>query len=520
MTSQPVLAFGPYRLDARDRSLTRDGNHVALGARALDVLAVLASADGQFVGKDALLDQVWSRVAVAENNLHAQISALRKALGDAAIVTVPGRGYRLALAGRAVGAAPLDVAPWEDMQAAKPSVAVLPFASLAGDAAEQYFAHGMAEELTTALGRIRSFLLIVPPVGAATAGGPADARQAARQLGVRYVVEGSVRSDAGKTRVLVRLAEAATGQLLWTERIEGTTDDVFALQDRVTARVAAAIAPRIIAAEIAHAQCRHPSRPRPYDLLLAALSQYGARTRAGTEGAIRLLRRAVVLDPGYALAHAHLANNLWWMIAHGWLHADDPIVGDMLVSAEAALALDPENPEVLLLVSVIICSCGNDLDGGIAKIECALDLNPYSAVAFRLLGVLQSYAGEPAAAFASLERADRLNPFNRGLMPNHGHYLAHFCNGDHAAVVESTGRLLLDQPSFIPALRWRAASLGLLGEVAEGRRVVERIRTASPDFSVSWARRFIEVDMNNVFKSPGMAEAFCIGLRQSGMREG
>lgn len=509
MAREPILAFGPFRLDPRSRSLTRDGAPVVLGERAFDLLAVLAAADGQLVTKDTLLDQVWSRVAVEENNLHAQISALRKALGTDAIATVPGRGYRLALRDGAAAA----VAGY-DGQAGPPALAVLPFACLAGSAGDQAFAHAVAEELAAALARIRSILGIVPPCE------PADARQAAHRLGVRYVVEGSVRSDAGRLRIIVRLCEAPTGLLLWAERFEGTADDAFALQDRATGRVVAAIVPRILAAEIAHAQCRQPGRPRPYDLLLRALSQYGARTRADTEGAIRLLRRAVMLDPGYALAHAHLANNLWWMIAHGWLHADDPMVGDILVCAAAAQALDPENPEVLLLVSVIICSCGNDLDGGIAEIERALDLNPNSAVAFRMLGVLQSYAGEPAAAFASLERADRLNPFDQGLMPNHGHYLAHFCNGDHAAVVESTGRLLLDQPNFIPALRWRAASLGLLGAVAEGRRVVEHIRASSPDFSISWARRFIEVDMNNVFKSPGMAEAFYIGLRQSGMREG
>ena len=137
MTSQPTVAFGPLRLDTHGRSLTRDGAPVAVGKRALDVLAV---ADGRLVGKDTPLDQAWLRVAVAENNLHARISALRRALGAEAVATVPGRGYRLAMADGAVA-----VAPAADMRAGKPSVTVLPFASIAGNAAEHYFAQGLTD---------------------------------------------------------------------------------------------------------------------------------------------------------------------------------------------------------------------------------------------------------------------------------------------------------------------------------------------------------------------------------------
>lgn len=509
MASEPILAFGPFRLDPRSRSLTRDGVPVALGERACDVLAVLAAADGQLVTKDTLLNKVWSRVAVEENNLHAQVSALRKALGADAIATVPGRGYRLALPSG--GAAALA---GNDGQAGPPTLTVLPFACLAGSAGEQAFAHAVAEELAAALARIRSIHVIVPPYD------PADARQTARQLGVRYVVDGSVRSSAGQIRVLVRLCAAPTGLLLWADRFEGAAEDVFDLQDRVINRVVAAIAPRIISAEIAHAQRRQSGRPQPYDLLLRALSQNAAWTRGGTVAAIRLLRRAVALDPGYALAQAHLAYNLWWMVTQGWTHTDDPALRDMLAIARNAHALAGDDAEVLLLVSPVYSTRGSDLDGGIAQIERSLILNPHSAVAYRMLGVLQSWSGDATAAFASLQQADRLNPLDSGLMPNHGHYLAHFCNGDHEAVVQSTDRVLLDQPNFIPALRWRAASLGLLGAVAEGRRVTGRIREMSPDFSIAWARRFVEVDMNNIFKAPGVAEALYTGLRQSGMREG
>ncbi len=299
MANQPTFAFGPFLLDTHGRSLTHNGVSVELGERAFDVLAVLAAADGQLVTKDALLGQVWSRVVVEENNLHAQVSALRKALGTDAIATVPGRGYRLALRDGAAATVAGDSGP-----AGAPALAVLHFACLAGNTAEQAFAHAVAEELAAALARTRSILVIVPPRE------PADASEAARRLGVRYVVGGSVRSSAGRLRVLVRLCTAPTGLLLWTERFESAAEDVFDLQDRMTGRVVAAVVPRIIAAEIAHAQRRQPGRPQPYDLLLKALSQYAIRTHARMNEAVRLLRRAVAIDPGYALAHAHLANCL------------------------------------------------------------------------------------------------------------------------------------------------------------------------------------------------------------------
>jgi TolB-like protein len=514
MADQSHIAFGPFELDCHRRSVTRDGAPIALGSRAFDVLAALVGAGGDLVTKDALLNQVWSRAVVDENNLQAQVSALRKALGDSAIVTVPSRGYRLAMPAQSASS-PTDEA---DI-AGKPAIAVLPFASIAGDAAQQYFADAMADEISTALARIPSIFVIVPDPSRDADGGTAGALRKASLLGVRYVVEGSVRGSAGRVRILVRLADAVTRLQLWAERFDGTIDDMFGLQDQVTGKVVAAVVPRLITAEIQRVQSIQPGKQRPYDLMLRGLSEYGTRTRGAMEEAIRLLRRAIALDPRYALAHAHLASILWLMVAYGWKTHDDPAVSDMLAIAQTALTVEGDDPEVLLHASTVLATQGGDLDGGIVAVEKSLNLSPNRAAAFRMLGVYQVFAGEPGAASASLAHADRLNPIDHGIAYNLAHVIGHFCAGDYEAVVESSAKLLLREASFTPALRWRAASLGLLGRVAEGRQVVQRILDLVPEFSVASTRRILELGMNNAIKTPGVSALFYRGLRLSGTPE-
>jgi len=308
-----------------------------------------------------VLDQVWSRVAVEENNLYAQISVLRKALGTDAIATVSGRGYRLAVPRNDEEPPSADKAEDAD----RPTVAVLPFACLADGALMNYFAHGMADEIATALSRFRSFLVCVP-LSINGVNAPADARLAAQRHGARYAIEGSVCAAPGRMRIIVRLVEVLSGLQLWAERLDGTIEDIFELQDRVAARVAAAVAPRLVSAEIMRVHDLPPGKGGPYCLLLRGLSQYCTRTRLGMEQAIRLLRKSIAIDPTYALAHAHLASIQWMMLTHFWATHDDPMVRDALGNAQTALTLAADDPEVLLLVSTVVGTRGDDVDGAIS----------------------------------------------------------------------------------------------------------------------------------------------------------
>jgi TolB-like protein len=237
------ISFGRFRLNLARRELRRDDTPVRLGSRALDILCVLASAGGAVVTKDELMARVWAGVVVGENNIQVHISALRKALeedgnGESWIVTVAGRGYRLLRPREPRGADDPD--PARSLQVPdKPSLAVLPFLNLSGDPEQEYFADGMVEEITTALSRIRWLFVIARNSTFTYKGRAVDVKQIGRELGVRYVLEGSVRRGGNRVRITAQLIDAETGAHLWADRFDGSLEDVFDLQEKVAVSVAA-----------------------------------------------------------------------------------------------------------------------------------------------------------------------------------------------------------------------------------------------------------------------------------------
>ena len=231
------------------------------------------------------------------------------------------------------------------------------------------------------------------------------------------------------------------------------------------------------------------------------------------------MRKAIEIDPGYAPALAALASCHWSNVSQNWVDRANPAVKEMIHLARAALALDGNDPEVLHRTSVIIALPGGDLSGAIALINKSIELNPNSATARETAGLLYAYAGDKQSAIAQLERSVRLNPINRTVDFYFAYALAHFVAGEHEAAVEWTGRALQDVPNHAASLRYRAASLGLLGRLEEGRQVVQRLLELVPDYTIARARRHIEFDMNNVFKTPGVADSFYEGLRRSGVPE-
>src|SRR5215469_18216299 len=232
------ISFGRFQFDLTRRELRRDRNPVRLGSRALDILCVLASAEGRLVTKDELMAQVWQGTVVEENNLHFHISSLRRALdadrtGESWIVTVPGRGYRL-LRPREPPVAD-EPAPGQSLPVAdKPSLAVLPFDNLSGDPEQEYFAEGMVEEIIIALSRIRWLFVTARNSSFTYKGQAVDVKQAGRELGVRYVLEGSVRKAGSRVRITGQRIDALSGTQVWADRFDRELADIFAVQDEIT----------------------------------------------------------------------------------------------------------------------------------------------------------------------------------------------------------------------------------------------------------------------------------------------
>jgi TolB-like protein len=276
------VAFGPFRLDHRNRRLTRAGAAVPLGGRAIDVLSVLvAAAVGETVSKDTLLERAWPSVTVDENNVQVQISALRKALGENWIITVPGHGYRLAQ--HVAATIPLSPLVLPD----KPSLVVLPFQNMSGDPEQDYFADGLVEDITTSLCCIRPLFVIARNSAFSYKGQAVDVRQVGRDLGVRYVMEGSVRRVGNRVRITGQLVDATTGIHIWAGRFDDALDDVFQLQGRIAERVAGAIEPTLQRVEIERVQRKAPRISLPTTITCVVLR---ACTRAAEKQRAPLIR--------------------------------------------------------------------------------------------------------------------------------------------------------------------------------------------------------------------------------------
>ena len=399
----------------------------------------------------------------------------------------------------------------------RPSLVVLPFQNMSGDPEQEYFVDGLVEDITTAFSRIRWLLVIARNSAFVYKGRTVDIRQVGRDLGVRYVLEGGVRKADNRVRITAELDDARTGAQLWADQFDGGLDDIFALQDRVTGRVVGAIEPQIRSAEIALAQLKPPDSLQAYDLRLRALAKINMVDCAHLAEGVDLLRQAIGMDPGYALAHATLGRCRWRQVAQGCLRDNAPAIAEALSCMETALSLQDDDPDALAYAGFLLATIGGDRQRGVALVQKALSLNPNAILALDHGAILRAYAGETDAVRAYVERANRLNPFEVAPGRNLAIAIAHFANGRYEDALEATGASLRDWPNYAPTLRYRAASLGLLGRIEEGRAAMRHLATLTPGFTITRARAHLEVDLNRPFANPGVIEAFCEGLSRIGV---
>ena len=403
----------------------------------------------------------------------------------------------------------------------RPSLAVLPFENLSGDPEQEYFADGIVEEIITALARIPSFFVIARNSSFAYKGKLLDVRQVGRELGVRYVLEGSVRKAGNRVRIIGQLIDAITGVHLWADRFEGNLADIFQFQDQVTISVVGAIEPKIRMAEIERALHKPTSNLEAYDLVLRGRWAYEAEDKDNLIELAALLRGAIAIDTNYALARALLARTLWMTAANQWTKPSEDELVECVNLAKTAVRLGQTDPEVLRIAAHIIALPGGDLAEGITIIDRALLQNPNSADALATSGMLRAYAGDTETAFMHLEQANRLSPLHHVRVPfrSGGFYLACFVDGDYMGAVQWTAQALREQPENIVALRYQAAALGLLGRLDEAHNTVDRLLVANPELTISRCRRHVEMEMHNPFKRTGVVEAYYEGLRRAGLPE-
>jgi len=473
------ISFGRFRFDLTRRELQRDNSRVRLGNRALDILCVLASAEGRVVTKDELMAQVWPGVVVEENNLHFHISSLRRALdadgtGESWIVTVPGRGYRFLLPREPPPAG--DLAPEGSLPFAdKPSLAVLPFQNLSGDPEQEYFADGMVEEIITALSRIRWLFVTARNSSFTYKGQTIDVKQVGRELGVRYVLEGSVRKSGGRIRIAAQLIDAGTGVHLWADHFDGSLDDVFDLQDKVASSVAGVIEPALQEAERAHSTGRPTDDLTAYDLYLRAQAIVWSSARQIPE-ALGLLEQAIARDPHYGPALAWAAFCCYRLLLDG--RSDAPAIDRVkgVDFARRALEVAGDDPITLTNAAQALAYFGEDIGAMIALVDRALALNPNFARGWHSSAALRLNAGQPDIAITHVEAALRLSPGARVGTSLTVMGAAHFFSRRFDEAVSKLVLAIQEDPSFPVPFRYLATCYAHMGRLNDAREIVERLR--------------------------------------------
>jgi adenylate cyclase len=381
----------------------------------------------------------------------------------------------------------------------RPSIAVLPFANMSGDPGQDYFADGMVEDITTALARSGLFFVIARNSSFVYKGKAVDIKQVGRELGVRYVLEGSVQKSGSRVRIAGQLINAQDGHHVWAERFEGTLEDVFAFQDRVTEGVLSAIEPNLRRAEVERVRVKPTSNLRAYDLLLRSLpGLMPGTTRAAKDEALSFIHRALEMDPHYSLAKAFGAFACMGRITEGFGTAEDVKAG--LRYAEEALSDGADDPMVLSFAGGAIGSLGYRVlglrvlgfqyDRAQRAVERALQLSPNLLVVQLNAGVVRLLLGEGDAALDHFERVMRFSPLD----PATGAFVsycgaAHLTAGRNQEGLTAAQRAIQENPDFVLAHRLHVLALGYLGRTVEAKLAARRLLELAPGFTVSLYER-------------------------------
>jgi TolB-like protein len=522
-----TFAFGDYVLDAGRRELRRGGEPVALEPQVFDLLVYLIRNRDRVVSKDDLIEAIWGGRIVSDSAVTSRLNAVRKAIGDSGaaqslIRTVPRRGVHFV--GKVseqstVVAADHAVSSLLTAQLAlpdKPSIAVLPFANLSSDPQQEYLADGMVEDLITSLSRLRWLFVIARNSTFTYKGRAVDIRQIAGDLGVRYVLEGSVRRTGGRMRVTAQLIEAETRRHVWAERYDRGVEDIFAMQDEITDMIAATLEPEISAAERDRARRKPPESLGAWELYQRGMWHLLRQSREDLDLARAQFRNALELDPTFGAAHAAFAITAFWQFIHGL--AIDPAVGraELLVGATRAMECDSRDPLAHSAMGLAFMESRQHVKS-IAEHEIATTLNPNSAFAQWCFGYALNRVDRPQDALARFDLALRLSPRDpaawsyQTLRAASLYFLGRY--EEAIAAARDATRSQLEDVVW-PLVHW-AGSLGQLGRRDEAVAVIDELRRRRPGLTLTGFRAW----PHNESRSSASLETMLDGLRKAGLPE-
>ena len=385
---------------------------------------------------------------------------------------------------------------------------------MSGDPEQEYFADGIVEDITTALSRFKSLFVIARNSSFTYKGKATDIKQVGRELGVRYVLEGSVRKSGGKVRITGQLIDATTGAHLWADRFDGELKDIFDLQDQVTINVVGAIAPRVEQAEIDRAKSKSTNNLDAYDYFLRGMSHFNQATKGGIENSLKDFARSIELDPTYTAPHS------WMIIAYArrkqglWMVDVNAEIAEGIRISRRAIELGKDDAVALCAGGFGLAFLGGEIDTGLALTDRSLALNPNLAVAWMASGWIRSYVGEPETAIKHLAYGIRLSPLDPQIFQFYmATSLATRCAGRYDESAFWATKVLQEQSDYVPALWNYAVATALAGRLEDARAAMSRALQIDPSVRLS------RMPILSVLRRPEDRSRFCEGARLSGMPE-
>ena len=515
-----LYLFEDFALDSDRRELRRGGELFSVEPQVFDLLQYLIRNRARVVSKDDLMSAVWQGRIVSDATLSSRINAARNALRDSGeeqrlIRTILRKGIRFVGAVREEDGAEAMVAMERPIPGLslpdRPSIAVLPFDNMSGDPEQDYFADGMVDDIITGLSRIKWLFVIARNSSFSYKGRAVDVKQVGRDLGVRYVLEGSVRKAGNRVRISGQLIEAEDGSHLWAERYDRDLTDVFALQDEMTLSVVAAIEPNLRRAEIERVRRKRLHNFEAYDLVLRALPNLYTRTPENSARSLPLLDRALALDPTYALAHGYAALAHQSIYLRGGMQRDN--YEKSIRHAHAALEHGAGDAMALALAGFTIGMIEHDRKLMDEAFERALALSPSCAFVYAFGCIPVAYGGDAERAIDWSERAIRLSPLDFMTYIPHGMIcFANFLRGRHEEAEVSGRRAVQLAPGVSIVHGWLAAPLAKLGRLDEAKAAAARLVAIDPGFSISrWSAA--------VGIAPHISDTVTDALRLAGLPE-
>ena len=526
--SSVQFLFADHVLDTDRRELHRGSQAVSVEPQVLDLLICLVQNRNRVVTKDDLIASVWRGRIVSEATLTSRIYAARKAVGDSGqgqrlIRTISRKGLRFVGDVQTQSDCDNSVAEPDRLPSGqsrppahaalplpeRPAIAVLPFDNMCGDPAQEYFSDGISEDVITALSKLRWFFVIARNSSFTYKGKAVHIKQVAEELGVSYVLEGSVRKLGERVRITAQLNDVTTGGHIWAERYDRDLADVFAVQDEITEAIVAAVEPQIYAAENFRARRKPPENLDAWDLVMRALSHFWRMTRQDNAAAQELLERAIAIDPNYGQALGLLATSLTFGIHMGWSEKTVAPIAER--AALAAIRADSEDPWAHQALG---CThlFARRLDDSLAEFETALRLNPNFSLAHGYYGVTLADCGRWQEAEEAVRRALRFSPRD----PLSALYFgaaafAQYVGHNYEKAMQLARQSIRLRGDFVGARRVLAAAAGMAGQTEVAAAALEELRRAQPDISLAWIADRMPI------KHDADREHYLEGFRRAGL---